>query len=375
MDAAALEIARRWAGAALALEEGGTPDPVSAEGIATEDLLIPIRRHRLFPLLHQHSGALDLPGEVAEVLDDWHRQTHRNVLVQAVDTVNAWQALADAGIPALAIKGLALAVLSTGRVDARGAGDVDLLVPPDRVADAHAVLTGRGLELHEDGRIEPDMWAWRHVKRWGCALIYYGPGAEIDLHWRLDLARADHTPFEALWERREQILLGGKELPTLSRYDALRHSAAHREGWSTIRTLVDLRRLARDPEALAGEAFTPTALMSLAIARASIGLPEGLPAPLHDQLDAVSPAVLERAEQLHLLDAPGRVGAGRGTVRDFRYLVSASRDAAGLRQAAMTVVLPAHAALPVRSRTAWTGVPVALGLRVVRPLQRARRAG
>jgi hypothetical protein len=375
MDARVLDVLRRLVVQALALEEGQAPEAVSTEEISTRDLLIAVRRHRLFPLLHEHGRELKLPDEVTDVLDAWHEQAHRGVLVQAVDTVSAWQALTGAGIPALALKGLALAVLTTGQIDARGPGDVDLLVPPDRVADAHAVLTARGLELHEDGRIEPDMWAWRHVNRWGCALIYYGPGAEIDLHWRLDLAPEDDTPFDALWQRREQVTVGGTPIPTLSRYDALRHSAAHREGWSSIRTLVDLRRLARDPEAVAGTGFTPTALTSLAIARASIGLPEGLPTRLHERLDEVSPALLERAQRLHGLDEPGRVGAGRGTARDLRYLMAARRDAASLRQAVMTVVLPAHAALPVRSRSAWTGIPVALGLRLVRPLQRARRAG
>jgi len=375
MDTRVLGAVRGLAGQALALEEGGGPEPVSTEGISTHDLLIAVRRHRLFPLLHAHGRELGLPGDVVGALDEWHQQARRGVLVQAVDTVGAWQALTDAGISALAVKGLALAVLTTGRVDARGAGDVDLLIPPDRVADAHGVLTARGMKLHEDGRIEPHMWAWRHVNRWGCALIYYGPGAEVDLHWRLDLAPEDRTPFDSLWERREQVMVGGTQIPTLSRYDALRHSAAHREGWSSIRTLVDLRRLARDPEALAGEEFTPTALSSLAIARATVGLPDAVPARLHDQLDQVSPAVLERAQRLHAQDLPAGFGGGRGTARDVRYLLGAGRDAAGLRLAAMTAVLPAHAALPVRSRTAWTGVPMALGLRIVRPLQRTRRVG
>lgn len=367
---AAHDLLRTLVRGALAAEEGQPVGPGDLGGVDVAGLLAVVRRHRVAELLRTGAEPLALPAELVAGLDAWRALARPRLLLQAMETVRACALLEGHGIDVLAFKGQALAVLTTGDAGARGPGDVDLLVAPERVPDAHRALLAGGWELREDGRVEPDTWAWRHVSRWGNALTYAGRGADIDLHWRLDPSPGALPPFAVLHGRRAEVPLGGALLPTLSPYDALRHSASHREGWVWLRTLVDLRRLARDPAVLEGE-LRPVALASLAIARATVGLPEDVPGPVHDRLDRVPQAVVERARGYHVAAVPASFGGGAGSALTFRHGLASRSTSADLRHAAMSLVLPAHAALPVRSRSAWTGVPWALALRL-RTLVRSR---
>ena len=352
---------------ALEAEEGGAVGPVPLGEVSVPELAAAVARHRVPELLRSRAAELALPGALVEVLDAMlagHRQRH---LVHVLETARAWRLLDAAGIETLVVKGVPLAVLTTGRPDARGAGDVDLLVRPADAAAAHRLLTASGWALHECGRIEPDMWAWRHVQRWGHTLTYLGAGADVDLHWRLDAMPGAQPATPDLMARRTTVAVAGVTVPTLAAPDAFAHLAGHREGWIWLRTLVDLRRLARDPAVFDREPSRP-ALLSLAAARASIGLPTTVPARVHAALDRVPDAALARARADHA--RPVAIFGGAHAAREVRNGLASVRHPRDVQQLAMTLVLPAHAALPVRSATAWGGVPRALTLRTRRLLRR-----
>ncbi len=98
-----------------------------------------------------------------------------------------------------------------------------------------------------------------------------GPGAR-----RPALAARAHAELAASVRRPARPRRGGRArgssvVATLSRYDALRHLAAHREGWIWLRTLVDLRRLARDESTVFDGPLSRGAAISLAAARSTIG--------------------------------------------------------------------------------------------------------
>jgi hypothetical protein len=368
VDPAAFAVLCRLARRALALEEGapaGSTGPVGLGGVDPHTLLETVRRHRVADLLRVHAEELGLPAEVTSTLRSWHDRVRPLLMLQALETTRSVAVLADAGVPALAVKGLALAVLSAGRVDARGAGDVDLLIAPEDLAAAHRALTAAGWSLEEGGRVEPGTWAFRHVNRWGNALTYRGNGAPVDLHWRLEVTPGAYPSARELWSRRVEVSLGTGTVPTLGAADALRHSAGHREGWYLQRTLVDLRRLARVEGALEapGDPLRPLAVTSLALARETIGLPDTVPASVHAQLDAAPAALLARARAVHGLAALPAFGGGWGSAQSFRNRLAASRRPADLQHAVVALVLPAHAAMPVRARSGWVGLPIAVALR------------
>ncbi|MDQ6522854.1 nucleotidyltransferase family protein [Nocardioides sp. LHD-245] len=367
MTADALDLLCRLMRSALAAEEGQAVGRVPVPEASVRALLEGVRRHRVPELLHSRADDLGLPGGAAEILAAMVEGARQRRMVHALETVRAWQLLDTAGIDALVFKGIPLAVLTTGQPGARGAGDIDLLVRPAAAAEAHRLLSASGWALHEQCRIEPGMWAWRHVLRWGHTLTYLGPGADVDLHWRLDAMPGAQPDPAALLARRTPVEVGGVAVPTLAPADAFRHLAGHREGWIWLRTLVDLRRLARDPDVFAQELPAP-ALASLAAARATVGLPDSVPARVLAAIDRVPDAVVARARASHLL--PVAAWGGASTARDFRNGLASTRGPRDLRQLAVGLVLPAHAALPVRSATAWGGVPRAFALRAQRLVRR-----
>ncbi|NYD33378.1 nucleotidyltransferase family protein [Nocardioides kongjuensis] len=367
MTAAALDLLCRLVSSALAAEEGRTIAPVPLGEVPARDLLDAVRRHRVPELLASRAGELGLPADVVRVLDAMVAGSRQRHLVHTLETVRAWRLLDAAGIEAAVFKGIPLSVLTTGRPDARGAGDVDLLVRPEAAAAAHRLLTTTGWALHEQGRIEPGMWAWRHVLRWGHTLTYLGAGADVDLHWRLDAMPGAQPDTDALLARRTTVEVGGTRVPTLAPADAFRHLAGHREGWIWLRTLVDLRRLARDP-AVFGQELPVPALTSLAAARATVGLPDAVPGRVLAALDRIPDATLARARAHHEL--PVAIFGGAGTGREVRNGMASVRRPRDLQQLAVTLVLPPHAALPIRSATAWGGVPRAVALRTRRLVSR-----
>ncbi|MCR1784052.1 nucleotidyltransferase family protein [Nocardioides carbamazepini] len=367
MTADVLDLLCRLARSALDAEEGHGVEPVRIGEASAGDLLDGVRRHRVPELIHAHAGELGLSGEVVRILGAMVDGSRPRRMVHAFETVRAWQLLDAAGVDALVVKGIPLAVLTTGRPGSRGAGDIDVLVRPGAAEEAHRLLSGAGWALHEQCRIEPGMWAWRHVQRWGHTLTYLGSGADVDLHWRLDAMPGAQPDPAVLMERRTTVEVGGVQVPTLAPADAFRHLAGHREGWIWLRTLVDLRRLARDPEVFAQELPAP-ALASLAAARATVGLPDTVPGRVLAALDRVPDAVLARARARHR--QPVAPWGGASTARDFRDGLASSTGPRDLQQLAVGLVLPPHAALPVRSATAWGGVPRAFALRAQRLVRR-----
>lgn len=360
---------------ALAAEEGLAVAPVALDGTDARGLFATVQRHRVQELLASYADVLGLPPELVAYLEAWRAAARQRTLLQTLETVRAWELLDRAGVGVLAFKGQPLAVQTTGRADARGPGDVDLLVVPGQLVDAHRVLTGAGWRLREGARIEPGSWAWRHVSRWGNALTYVGEGADVDLHWRLELTPDAHPPFDVLRSRAEQVALGTSTLTTLGRYDALRHLAAHREGWVWLRTLADLRRLCRDEagEGVLAGPLRPAAARSLAVARATVGLPSSVPAAVHAQLDRTPPAFLERVARHHALAVPASFAGGVGGGIGFRHRLASSSSLTDLQHTAVALVLPAHAAYPIDARTGWTGVPRALARRAAEAVRSLRR--
>src|SRR4051794_17064697 len=108
----------------------------------------------------------------------------RRLAVDAM-TAEVLGAFADAGIPCILLKGLALQERLHGDESLRPYGDADLLVPPGELRQAGAVLAAGEFEL----RVDPDAHPFRvpnaHAQEW-----YRGRDA-VDLHWRLPGVGAD----------------------------------------------------------------------------------------------------------------------------------------------------------------------------------------
>lgn len=369
---AAVRRVRSWVRGALRLEAGHSWMPDRAEE-SSDDLMEAIRRHRVAELLGSQAAGLELPADLIEPITALRSVSRRALMVQVLETGRLQTTLAAAGIASMVIKGPALAVQTAGDPTARGSGDIDLLVAPERVEDAHRVLLSSGWTLRPEYDVQPGTWAWRHVLSAFNAFTYDGPGSSVDLHWRLDPTLDALPTFDEVWDRRVQVDLGGVSVSTLCHGDLLAHTSLHtaKDSWRWMRSLVDVHRLAANPltweQSDHGARLRRLELSTLAVTRFIVGLPADVPAEVLARLDRVPASVLTRA-----VDAQDRPTAaenpfpGSESVRLLRYMVAASPTPRDLRHSAMSTILPVKAVIGIEAESAWSGVPQTLWARMRR---------
>lgn len=367
---------RELARGALLVEAGRppqtSPETVRAISQIVPELLFSVTRHRLLDLLDTHAEALGLPGALARPLAELRASGRRLLMVQLLEIGRVQGLLEAAGVPALVIKGLPLAVQTTGDPAARGPGDIDLLVPPGAAETVHRLLTSHGWALRTDAAVEPGTWAWRHVHRTTCALPYLGAAANVDLHWRLDTTTDALPEFAELWERREVVDLGGVAVATLGKGDLLAQTCFHaaKDRWRWLRSLVDVHRIAAMPEVWSGVgpgSLRHLELRTLAITQAALGLPAQVPVSVLAEMGAVPAGPVRRALADQERPAPKSLATpGVESALNLRYLVAASHTPRDLTRSVVATTLPVKMVAGVHSRTAWTGIPATLWRRLRR---------
>lgn len=289
------------------------------------------------------------------------RATARSLRIDRV-TGEVAAALDEAGIPALALKGAAFARVLYDDGALRDYGDSDLLVPPDRVTDAVAVLERLGFGTLVEQADVPSGVSLAHGSHWRRNRDY------LDLHWTLPGAEgAAAETWDALSAAAEPMRIGGTEVdvPTgegLALLVAL-HAASH--GSRVAKPVADLERaLDRLPRA-DWEAAARLAERLDAVAPFAAGLrahPQG--ERLAAELD------LPRGGSVHLAI---KAGGGPGTAHGIEALATASGTRARARMVARALVPPRrymHVWFPRAERGgAWMALAY-----VWRPFWLARRA-
>lgn len=278
------------------------------------------------------------------------------------------------GLPWLSIKGPLLAVQTTGDFAARGYGDLDVVVSPDDVGEAHRRLVAAG--WRPDGTFpQPGpSWGWRHMLRTYGELPLYGDRSVVDLHWALAPTRGRLPTFAEAWARREEIPLAGRSWSTISRGHALQHSCVHAatDSWRWLRSLVDIYRLASAQEAWTHieDNLGLTELTTLRVVRDRIGLPEAVPGHVLAALAAVPERRLAGAEWgVAMLE---NNDAGNWTTQSLVARLKQSTSVPQALSAISCAILPAHALAEVRSERAVIAVPQALAQRGTAVVDRMR---
>ena len=158
------------------------------------------------------------------------------------------QALEEAGIRSLALKGMAVSQQMFGNLVSRPVGDLDLLVPERQAWRAVGVFHGRGYQQAYPARLSDDQER---------SLIFYGEGRQFsnsrtevdaDLNWKtLDRWVDVRLPFDELWERREVLSFPTGALPTLGREDSALLLCLHgcQHGFERIKWVLDVAQAAR----------------------------------------------------------------------------------------------------------------------------------
>ncbi|WP_322937123.1 nucleotidyltransferase family protein [Nocardioides bizhenqiangii] len=355
---AAVSEVRRAVRAALALEDGdATVRWTWRARVPESDFVDAVERHRATMVLADHVDVLGLPTAVRREVVAQRDRERMGALAQIRLTAAVDGLLA--GVDHLFFKGVALAALTTGDPGARGDGDVDVMVSPDRLADAARALQADGWTVRPTYTSDQTSWAWRY-QRWGAhEMAYDRDGQTIDLHWRLDPTYDGLPGFADLWARRERVRIGPVAVDTLGSIDAFAHTLRHaaKDGWESLRSLVDVHRLARDP-ALAGLPVDRVAAATLSATEAAIGLPAC--APPFTRSSAPLPRLLAaQASPVRHATVPGQ-----RTVRQAGFRWRTSRTPRDLCVNAVTLLLPPASTAAIAERDPVKAIALAAQRRV-----------
>lgn len=271
---------------ALGLESGESTAGMDWSDIDPRAFVETVRLHRVSTILAAHVDALAIPAEIADDLRAMARAESLAALRLAVETVRAVETVNRAGAPVLAVKGVPLALQSTGQVTSRGAGDVDLLVAEAWVPAVHEALTAAGWSSRRPLPPPTHRRFWRMRREHD----YSSESSSIDLHWRLGWQDRPLPPTSVLLARPAQVSIGGTSVMTLGLADAFSYACytAAIDRYARLRSLVDIVRLARVPGDLplaAGMDWRLRRLIAEAVGLAD-SLLGGVPA---DRLDVLVP--------------------------------------------------------------------------------------
>jgi hypothetical protein len=140
----------------------------------------------------------------------------------------ALQALNNAGVPVIVLKGAALATTVYPGIGHRPMGDIDLLVHPQDRDRACAALEAAGY------RFQPEPWARFHPFDAGFTgemAFRRDGGVPIELHWQLTpgewIQRIADVETEALWQAAQSLDFDGVRALQLSPPDSLIHLCLH----------------------------------------------------------------------------------------------------------------------------------------------------
>jgi putative nucleotidyltransferase-like protein len=183
------------------------------------------REHRVHLLL---ADSLSPPEQRLACVEELQADLRRQAILDAVrerELRRLIEAFTAARIETLLFKGAGLAYTVYRAPHLRPRVDLDVLIPPERLAGADRLLTSEGWTR----AVEPDTLltsAQRHYKRRSPA----GLTEQLDLHWKIANPRlfGNAIAFEDLWARAVPVPIVGGNARTLSCADALLTACVHR---------------------------------------------------------------------------------------------------------------------------------------------------
>lgn len=272
----------------------------------------------LVPLLYRNLSRLGAPpAEIKRYASVYRHSWAKNRLAFQAGA-RAIERLAAAGIDTLVLKGAAASILYYRDDGVRAMEDVDVLVPPARLADTLAVLTAAGWEVAPDNGPRALTAPWLTIRH--SAGFRDAQGRSFDLHWYVSADVRLEGADDAFWAAAVPIQLVGVTTRALCATDHLYHVMAH-AAWSSdphIRWAADAMAVLSGPGSarvdwarLVGHAVRRR--MVLPVRRALRWLRRELGAPVPDaplaELDAVSVGRLAHLEMDYAHRLPPRPDA------------------------------------------------------------------
>jgi len=274
---------------------------------------------RLLPMVYRNLSGQDLgPADLGTVRGLYRQTWSRNRLAfrAAGDALEVFRAN---GIPALALKGAALAHIAYEEQALRPMNDIDILVHGRQLRRAVAALEPLGWN-----QVSPLRTPWKAARMFHAILLRHQSGLELDLHRHVLEEACWKGAEEGLWDTTVAFELDTRPAHTIRPEAHLVHVIAHGVRWDPVppvRWIADCTVLLRRFGAGWDWAFTAEFARRLGVSRA---VAAGL-CYLRESLGAAVPAEAMEA----LLDSPASAleridfraqQAGPGPIwQSFRY--------------------------------------------------------
>ncbi len=223
-------------------------DPISALSFTADDwtsVLAIARAERLDGSLAYRLADLPLPEVIARALEDARAQAAFDRTQALWEVEMARRVLGSIGIVPILLKGSAFALSGLPAGLGRLIGDLDILLPADRLDEAEAALLAAGFEWVKD-----DDYTHAYYRRWMHELpplIHQSRGSMIDVHHTILPLTAKRTPDAAALIAASIDIAPG--LRILSPADMIVHAVTHllADGdlAGGLRNLWDIDRLLR----------------------------------------------------------------------------------------------------------------------------------
>ncbi|MEI9997241.1 MAG: nucleotidyltransferase family protein [Rhizomicrobium sp.] len=258
-----------------------------------------VRRQRIAGLANDglKSAEIAVPPDAAAALTIEAGAIAKQALQLASEALRLQAAFDTAGIPALFVKGSALAVLAYGNLGIKHAWDIDLLVTPSDVRQACALLEGAGYTriMPPASFADERFHAWLEFAREG---IFHNAArhSHVELHWRLSDNRTQLADVTAR-SPANSVAISPRHPPlrTLCDEDLFAYLCLHgaHHAWARMKWLADLAAwLSGKPPAEIARLYAVAdahragraAAQALLLCADLFGLP--LPAPLAEEMRA-----------------------------------------------------------------------------------------
>ena len=227
------------------------------QGVDWDFFLELVERHGVVsPVYRSLRGFADnnIPKPVLLHLQGRYRQNVQQVLAKTAELVRIVKRFEQNGISVLPLKGPVVSMQAHRDLRSRHVGDLDILVPPDQVLKAEAILLQVGYRrTHPDFDMTPRQRLVYIQKRHHFGYVSPKQGISVELHWRFGSNRHLFPfGFSELWRVRDALKLGGTLVSTLSLEHTLLLLCCHGSGhaWRRLFWLNDVARLTMKNDAL-----------------------------------------------------------------------------------------------------------------------------
>jgi hypothetical protein len=203
-----------------------------------------VRRHRIAGLAGSALcvDEFEIPANVRKSLAETARLTASQDLLHAAETVRLQQLFDQAGIPAMFLKGVAIGILSSGRLGIKQSWDNDLRTTEPCMMEALELLERDGYRVAEPAQLPRDAFP-RFARFYHEAQLQNHRGITVELHWRLFSKSV--LPGVTGASATQVVSINGQAVRTLREDLLIAYLVAHGQetGWSRLKWIADLNAL------------------------------------------------------------------------------------------------------------------------------------